>query len=90
VAAKVSPFVHLLIGGAHESIGSSIGPLGGFSASVLPTSGNYFAAVLGAGIDLGLTRFISVRPIQVDDPLTRAYSSTQNQPRVSSGVLLRF
>ena len=88
--AKVSPFVHLLIGGAHESIGSSIGPLGGFSGSVLPTSGNYFATALGAGIDLRLTRFISVRPVQVDYLLTRAHSTTQNQPRVSAGVLLRF
>ena len=88
--AKVSPFVHLLVGGAHESIGSSFGPLGGFSASILPTSGNSFATALGAGIDLRLTRFISVRPVQVDYLLTRAYSTTQNQPRVSAGVLLRL
>ena len=88
--SKVSPFVHLLVGGAHESIGSSIGPLGGFSASILSTSGNSFATALGAGIDLRLTRFISVRPVQVDYLLTRAYSTTQNQPRVSAGVLLRF
>ena len=88
--AKVSPFAHLLFGGAHESIGSRIGGLGGFSASILPSSGNSFATALGAGIDLSLTRFISVRPVQVDYLLTRAYSSTQNQPRFSAGVLLRF
>lgn len=88
--AKVSPFVHLLVGGVHESIGSSIGPLGGFSTSIVPTSGNSFATAIGGGIDLHVARFISVRPIQVDYLLTRAYSATQNQPRISAGLVLHF
>ena len=87
---KVSPFVHVLVGGVHQSIGAGITPITGFSASVIPTSGNSFAAALGGGIDLRLVRFISVRPVQVDYLLTRAYSSTQNQPRVSAGLVLRF
>ena len=88
--SKVSPFVHLLVGGAHQSIGAGITPVTGFSASVLPTSGNSFATAVGGGIDLRVAPFLSVRPIQLDYLLTRAYSSTQNQPRVSAGLVLRF
>ena len=87
---KVSPFVHVLVGGAHQAIGSGITPVTGFSASVLSTSGNSFATAIGGGIDLRVARFISVRPIQVDYLLTRSYSTTQNQPRISAGLVLRF
>lgn len=87
---KVSPFVHALFGGAHESIGSGITPVTGFSANVVPMSGNAFASAIGGGIDLHVAPFLSVRPIQVDYLLTRFNSGTQNQPRVSAGLVVRF
>jgi len=81
----VSPFAHVLIGAAHESIGasSSIG-------AVIPASGNAFAVAAGAGIDIHAAPFLSVRPIQIDYLVTRFGSSTQNQPRVSAGLVLHF
>lgn len=88
---KVSPFLHVLVGGAHEAIGSSIFVTGGGpSMTILSSSGNFFAAAIGGGIDLPVARFLSVRPIQLDYLATRAYSSTQSQPRVSAGAVLRF
>lgn len=82
----VSPFAHVLIGGAHESIGTSNlseGFIGG-------PSQNAFATAVGVGIDLKVAPFISVRPIQFDYLVTRFNSGTQNQPRVSAGVVLHF
>lgn len=87
--AKISPFVHAFVGGAHEAIGSGITPVTGFSASVLPTSGNAFATAIGGGIDLRVAPFL-LRPIQLDYLLTHFNSTTQNQPRVSAGLVIRF
>lgn len=72
----ISPFAHFLVGGAHESIGG-------------PTQ-NAFATALGAGIDLKVLPFISIRPIQFDYLATHFNSATQNQPRISAGVVVHF
>jgi hypothetical protein len=81
----ISPFVHFLIGGAHESIGKGTGSL----ITSGPTQ-NAFATTLGGGLDLKVLPFISLRPIQIDYLLTHFNSKTQNQPRVSAGIVLRF
>ena len=81
----ISPFVHFLVGGAHESIGTGAGPL----ITAGPTQ-NAFATALGGGLDLKVLPLLSVRPIQVDYLLTHFNSKTQNQPRISAGVVLRF
>jgi hypothetical protein len=81
----ISPFVHFLIGGAHESIATAPGPL----ITSGPTQ-NAFATAIGGGLDLKVLPFISVRPIQVDYLLTHFNSKTQNQPRISVGIVVRF
>jgi len=59
----VSPFVHVLFGGAHESIGNgSPSPL----VITIPTSGNAFATAVGAGVDIKVFPAISIRPVQID------------------------
>jgi hypothetical protein len=83
---RVAPFAHALIGVAHETVGS--GSSGAFVVS--PGSSNAFAAAFGAGIDLQAAPFLSVRAIQLDYLVTRFGSSTQNQPRVSAGLVLHF
>lgn len=83
----VSPFVHVLFGDAHESNGSGVqGP----ESVIIPTSRSAFATAIGAGIDIKVLPFASIRLIQIDYLLTRFNSSTQNQPRVSAGVLFHF
>jgi len=80
----VSPFAHVLFGGAHESLGEN------FSLGIGSGSANAFAVAAGAGIDLKVATFVSLRAIQLDYLVTRFGSATQNQPRVSAGVVFHF
>lgn len=83
--ARISPFVHGLFGGAHESVGTlfsgSFGSLG---------SGSGFAFAVGGGIDVKAAPFISVRLIQVDYLQTHLYGHVQNQPRICAGLVFHF
>jgi len=83
---RVSPFAHVVVGGAHAS--SSGGTMS--NAPVLSGSESAFASAFGGGIDAKVTSSLWIRLIQVDDLVTRFHSSTQNQPRVSAGVIVRF
>ena len=86
VPGPISLFGHFLVGVAHEAI--SAANSGGVATSG-PTQ-NAFATAVGGGLDLKVLPFISLRPIQLDYLLTRFNSSTQHQPRVSAGIVLRF
>ena len=77
---RFSPFVHGLVGGAHESMNRAA-----FQAS----SSNSVAYAVGGGIDLRLARFVSLRLIQVDYLHTHFLGLSENQPRVSFGVVIR-
>jgi hypothetical protein len=81
----ISPFAHFLVGGAHESTSSAVGPI----ITSSPTQ-NAFATALGGGLDLKLLPLLSVRPIQIDYLLTHFNSNTQNQFRYSAGIVVRF
>jgi hypothetical protein len=81
----ISPFAHLLIGGAHESTSTAFGVV----ITSSPTQSG-FATVLGGGLDLKVLPFISVRPVQLDYLLTHFNSKTQNQFRYSAGIVVRF
>jgi opacity protein-like surface antigen len=83
----VSPFAHVLFGAAHDNVGSG-GAGSGFVID--PSSSTAFALAVGAGIDIKVVSLVSVRPIQIDYLVTRFGSSTQNQPRVSAGLVLHF
>ena len=96
-------FVHALFGEAHSSLGAgvSVPIIGGISTGL--TSANAFAMAFGGGIDIGLTRHLAIRGVQVDyvrtqfnatDALTTGLSSSlgnrQNSFRYSSGIVFRF
>jgi hypothetical protein len=74
--AKLSPFAHVLIGGAHSSIGG--------------VGDNAFAAAIGAGFDYKVEHGLSWRIFQADYLATRFGSNTQNNVRVSTGIVFRF
>jgi hypothetical protein len=57
---------------------------------IVPNSNSAFATAFGAGIDLKLIPHVWVRPIQIDYLVTRLHSDTQNQARVSAGIVLHF
>ncbi|PYT44591.1 MAG: hypothetical protein DMG47_10700 [Acidobacteria bacterium] len=83
--AKISPFAHVLVGAAKESQDAT-------------TSGTFFslgtgtsvAAAAGAGVDMKIFPFVSVRLFQLDYLRTRLHGATQNQPRVSAGIVIHF
>jgi len=88
--AKVSPFVHALVGVGHQAVGSGTSTSGGVPLDILSSSDTAFARAVGAGIDLYIAPFLSFRAIQMDYLVTRFRSGTQNQPRASTGIVLRF
>jgi hypothetical protein len=96
-------FAHALFGEAHSSLGAgvSVPIVGGISTGL--TSANAFAMAFGGGIDIGLTRHLAIRAVQVDyirtqfnsiDALTTGLSSSfgnrQNSFRYSTGIVFRF
>ena len=83
----VSPFAHVLIGGAHQSTTSGTTDSGGVFTTASASS---VAGAAGVGIDIKIFPHIAIRAIQFDYLLTHFNSSTQNEPRVSAGVVVAF
>jgi hypothetical protein len=96
-------FAHALFGEAHSSLGAGVTLpiIGGISTGL--TSANAFAMAFGGGIDIGLTRHLAIRAVQVDylrtqfsatDALTTGLSSSlgnrQDSFRYSTGIVFRF
>ncbi|HUY12428.1 MAG TPA: hypothetical protein VMX16_02205 [Terriglobia bacterium] len=91
IIPRVTPFVHVLAG---ETSGSAAGlPLGAPCIKGLPCPGaatitqTSFAGVVGGGLDVKLTRHISVRVIQADYLFTNFSGGHQNDTRISAGVV---
>ena len=76
---KFRPFAHALFGASHISE-----TVFGFSAS--DTS---FAYALGGGLDYRLMRLVGWR-VQADLLQTRFFSNTQNNVRISTGLVVHF
>src|SRR5271169_2743275 len=74
--ARVSPFAHVLFGGAHVSAG-------GFSDST-------FATAIGGGIDTKLAPAIYWRLIQFDYLPTHFGGAREDNVRVSTGIVFHF
>ena len=68
----------------------------GADVLVTANSQNAFAMTVGGGIDYRLSEHFSLRPAKVDYLLTRfnefgsTNTQTQNNLRVSTGILFRF
>jgi hypothetical protein len=73
---RVSPFAHVLVGGAHLGVGT-------FSSTS-------FAAAIGAGIDTTIADRISWRIIQIDYLPTHFRGRAQSNARITTGIVIRF
>jgi len=84
---RVTPFAQTLFGVAHGSAS-----VNGISAG----TNNAFAASFGGGVDLKITRSVSFRAGQAEYLLTRfpeitsSNRETQNNLRVSTGIVIHF
>lgn len=82
---RLTPFGEVLFGVAHAS-----GSIAGSSSS-----DNSFAMTIGGGVDYRLTDRWAIRPVKVDYLMTRfpettSSGQTQNNLRVSTGIVFRF
>jgi len=93
-SGPVTPFAQVLFGGAHGSGSffttcpdSRIRPQVscGFTGS-----DNTFAMTLGGGLDWNATDHVGIRLIQGEYFLTRFASNSQNNARISAGVVFRW
>lgn len=90
---RVTPFVQALFGEVHANQVSLNGCT--FSCTLLPSQ-NTFAMTSGGGLDILVRRHIAIRAIQAEylmtrfDSYTTGASATQNDMRLSSGVVFRF
>ena len=74
--SSVSPFGHLLIGGAHNSTGGN--------------GNTSFSMALGGGVDAELIHGIHWRLVQADYLMTQFAGRSQNNFRLSTGIIFRF
>lgn len=91
----ITPFAQVLFGGAHASFSGlnecdtarlhREGDCQSFN-----TSENAFSMALGGGVDWNATTHIGIRFIQAEYLLTRFGGDSQNNARISTGVVFRF
>jgi len=79
---KISPFVQVLAGGILTSSG-------------IQTTGwqSHFAMAAGGGLDVRLSRHVSIRPVEAEYFLTKipdGLNHRQNNFRAGAGIVLRF
>jgi opacity protein-like surface antigen len=77
-----TPFAQLLLGGAHASAGFGGGGGG--------ASENSFALVGGGGLDIKLSQHFALRAGPFEYFMTRFGSQTQNNMRLSAGIVIRL
>lgn len=81
---SLTPFAHVLIGGAHAS-----GTLSGTGSG----SSNGFVFTVGGGVDMGLNRRIRLRLLQTEYLLTtirNGVNDRQNSLQLRTGVVIRL
>jgi hypothetical protein len=95
---RFTPFAQILVGGIHASEVDASGCIGTPDCIALPAQ-EAFAAAAGGGLDFRLSRHFTLRPVQAEYLMTRfavvGYGSpgtaaTQNDLRLSSGIVLAF
>lgn len=95
--APFTPYAQVLFGGAHGEVAAPC-MIGGGGARVhrestvfcLSGSDNAFAMTVGGGLDWNATQHIGIRIIQAEYLMTRFLSETQNNARISTGVVFRW
>jgi opacity protein-like surface antigen/outer membrane protein OmpA-like peptidoglycan-associated protein len=91
---RVTPFAQALFGGVHASQVKLSGCTGTL-CTPLPTQ-NAFAFTAGGGLDIKVQRHLAIRVVQAEYMMTRfadvttGASNSQNDLRLSAGLVLRF
>lgn len=83
---KITPFAHALFGASRLSTKATLS-FGNITREI-SAADMAFTAAFGGGLDLKLSENVSLRMIQADYVLTRFGGSTQNNARLSVGIVL--
>jgi opacity protein-like surface antigen len=86
---KAKPFAHALFGVSRVSSTAKANANTGGTLSI-SDSGNAFAMALGGGVDLSVHKHIGIRLLQADYVLTHFDGATQNNARISTGLVFEF
>ncbi|HLG14001.1 MAG TPA: hypothetical protein VJH03_05645 [Blastocatellia bacterium] len=88
----ITPFAHVLIGVArvHVRASADVSVPGGTEHVELSASDTGFVAVFGGGLDVKLSKRLALRTVQADYALSRLGGFTQNNFRLSAGLVFRF
>jgi len=82
--SSFTPFVHALVGAAYNRSSLSV------AGTKFTNTDTTLAVAPGAGLDIKLGSSLSVRPFQADYVLTRFATATQNNFRLSTGIVVRL
>lgn len=92
---RFTPFAQVLFGGMHASAVTISSNCAGAGCTPLPAE-NKFAMTAGGGLDIKVRRHLAIRIIQAEylmtrfNDLTTGNSASQNDMRLSSGIVFRF
>lgn len=90
---RIHPFVHALFGTVHGEAGQPpiLAPCTPTGCPSTPNlSENAFGMALGGGLNVKATRHIWLRLVQVDYVRAQFTNNTQNDTRISAGLVFRF
>ena len=89
---SLRPFAHVLAGFSRRDIhGTEILTGSGGTLDIrFSNSETAFAAAAGGGLDVQLGKRLALRVVQADYLLTRLGGFTQNNARISTGLVFRF
>ena len=92
---RITPFAQALFGGMHASEVTLSSGCSGAGCTPLPVE-NSFAMTIGGGLDVKVHHHLAIRIIQAEylmtrfENLTTGTAATQNDMRLSSGIVFRF
>jgi len=92
---RITPFAQVLFGGIHASDVPLSSGCSGAGCTLLPAE-NSFALTAGGGLDIRVRRHLAIRLIQAEylmtrfDNLNTGSTASQNDMRLSSGIVFRF
>jgi opacity protein-like surface antigen len=89
---RLTPFGHILAGATRQHIENTtvIPRNGGQDVFTFSDNDTRFVGAIGGGLDVQLTDSFALRVIQADYQWTRLSGITQDNARVSTGIVFRF
>jgi hypothetical protein len=81
---RLTPFVHALFGVSHLTGSTEL------ASTTSSSSDNAFAMALGGGFDVRINRLLAFRLAQLDYLRTQFSSTSQDNFRYSTGIVLKF